>query len=297
MENKKKSFNYFQVLLFVIILCISSALILSLLAEGLREKQERAKELYKSKQLLKACSILSDNNFFLLEGNIAVFDKNQNILIKGTGNTKRATDQEILTLFQRRIKPYLTDDTGKLYSFEELKIEKEVYLEKHAKEGYFNLRYKLLYLVLPNLKKDKSPYGFVIPVNGYGVWGPIYGYLGIAADGDTVIGMTWYDQQETPGLGGNIALASFQNQFKGKKIFQKKKEGLLDYQKASLGIVVVKGDVKHVYGNSPMARSAVDGIAGASITVKGVNEALRKSLSPYRPFLLALHKKSQEEKG
>ncbi len=295
MESKKRSFSHFQVLLFVASLCVSSAFILSLLAEGLKEKQKKAKELYRSKQLLQACSILSENDFFLLNGNFAVYDQDKNILVKEKGDKKKATNKEILTLFQKRIQPYLTDSTGKLYSFEELKMSEETYLKEHSKEGYFHLRYKLLYLVLPNLEEKKIPYGFVIPINGYGLWGPIYGYLCIGADGDTVIGMTWYDQQETPGLGGNIALASFQNQFKGKKIFQKKRTGSFDDEKAPLGIVVVKGEVKQVYGNSLMAKSAVDGIAGASITVTGVNEAMRTSLQPYRPFLLMLHRKYQEE--
>jgi len=104
-----------------------------------------------------------------------------------------------------------------------------------------------------------------------------------------VLGMTWYDQKETPGLGGEISLPDWQKQFFGKVIFQKALSGQTNFERAPLGIKVVKTTVKETYGNSPLANSAVDGIAGASITVSSVNEALRASLNPYRPFLIKAH--------
>ncbi len=42
--------------------------------------------------------------------------------------------------------------------------------------------------------------GYVFPINGMGLWDAIYGFLAIKTDGDTVIGISWYDQKETPGL-------------------------------------------------------------------------------------------------
>ena len=74
---------------------------------------------------------------------------------------------------------------------------------------------------MPQPSPEILPYGYVIPINGYGLWDAIYGYLGLETDANTVLGMTWYDQKETPGLGGNIALPQWQEQFKNKVIFQK----------------------------------------------------------------------------
>ena len=44
----------------------------------------------------------------------------------------------------------------------------------------------------------------VIPIQGYGLWSTMYGYLALDADGETVDGITFYEHGETPGLGGEI---------------------------------------------------------------------------------------------
>ncbi|MBR4147780.1 MAG: FMN-binding protein [Bacteroidales bacterium] len=58
----------------------------------------------------------------------------------------------------------------------------------------------------------------VIPMEGKGLWGPIWGYIAIAPDGKTVIGAIFDHKSETPGLGGEITKEKFRNQFKGKQI-------------------------------------------------------------------------------
>ena len=138
--------------------------------------------------------------------------------------------------------------------------------------------YKLVYLIYTG--SDVT--GFVIPVNGYGLWDAIYGYLALKADGNTIIGATWYNQKETPGLGANIGEKEWQAHFDGKKIFQNSQ----DKKNSKLGIIVVKTTVKDELGASPLSHSAVDGIAGATVTRNGVQEAYKDSLGPYRNFLI-----------
>ena len=58
----------------------------------------------------------------------------------------------------------------------------------------------------------------VVPMEGKGLWGPIWGYIAIAPDGKTVIGAIFDHKSETPGLGGEITKEKFRNQFKGKQI-------------------------------------------------------------------------------
>ena len=58
----------------------------------------------------------------------------------------------------------------------------------------------------------------VIPLQGKGLWGPIWGYVAIAPDGKTIVGANFDHKSETPGLGGEITTEKFQNQFKGKQI-------------------------------------------------------------------------------
>lgn len=68
------------------------------------------------------------------------------------------------------------------------------------------------------LKQNGRLVGYALPVSGRGFWAPIEGIIGIDADGETVTGMAFYEQKETPGLGAEIAKAPFQDQFKEKKL-------------------------------------------------------------------------------
>ncbi len=205
----------------------------------------------------------------------------------------------------------VTDNRGAIFTLAEKNIDLAKYLETNKKSGFAHLPYKLFYVLLPNekdvgsskeselasdLAKDPSKtYAVVIPVSGFGLWGPIYGYIALSPNGDEVIGTTWYEHAETPGLGANIAEPWWQGQFYGKDIFQQSPSGKTDFKTANLGIVVVKGSVQNVYGTSARAKSAVDGISGATLTGDGVTAAYRNSLSPYRELLLKLHEQKGEK--
>lgn len=60
--------------------------------------------------------------------------------------------------------------------------------------------------------------GYALPIAGQGFWAPIKGIIGIAADRKTVTGIAIYEQNETPGLGGEVAQPPFQEQFQGKTL-------------------------------------------------------------------------------
>ncbi len=251
------------IILFIIILCGACALILSFLSSSLEKPQAKAKALYLSQELLIAANLIQPGE-------------------------KISVDQT-LKIYKKRVTPMLTNQNGDLLTFEEAGIDMTTYMQKNAKTGYAKLPYKLIYVI--KQKKSDQIYGYVIPVNGYGLWDAIYGYLAIAPDGDTVIGTTWYQQAETPGLGAEIATSKWQAQFPGKLIFRENPDGTTNYQSAPIGIMVVKTTVEQELKNSPAAKSAVDGIPGATKTSEGVSDAYQKSLNPYRPFLLKMQSK------
>lgn len=66
--------------------------------------------------------------------------------------------------------------------------------------------------------KDGELHAYSLPVEGQGFWDAIRGALGIAPDGERVLGIAFHEQNETPGLGGEILSAAFRNQFRGKKL-------------------------------------------------------------------------------
>jgi Na+-transporting NADH:ubiquinone oxidoreductase subunit C len=59
---------------------------------------------------------------------------------------------------------------------------------------------------------------YALPVEGPGFWATIKGVIGIAADTRTITGISFYEQNETPGLGGEIVKSEFRAQFVGKRI-------------------------------------------------------------------------------
>jgi len=59
---------------------------------------------------------------------------------------------------------------------------------------------------------------YAFPIEGPGFWGPIYGYLGVSADGAEIIGLVFIRHSETPGLGARIEELWFRKQFQGKSI-------------------------------------------------------------------------------
>ena len=114
----------------------------------------------------------------------------------------------------------------------------------------------------------------VVPLQGAGLWGPIWGYLGLSSDYQTVVGAVFDHKSETPGLGAEITTEKFQRQFPGKVIFQDGQFVSINVQKS--GIAVLPEDVQ---------RHSVDAISGGTITSHGVNDMIKNVLESYLPYI------------
>jgi Na+-transporting NADH:ubiquinone oxidoreductase subunit C len=117
-------------------------------------------------------------------------------------------------------------------------------------------------------EKEGEKY-YIFPLRGKGLWGPIWGYISLESDMNTVYGAVFDHKSETPGLGAEIKESWFENNFNGKKIFE---EGRF------VGIDVVKG------GADPGDNYAVDAISGGTITSKGLEDMIYDNLSAYDTF-------------
>ena len=111
---------------------------------------------------------------------------------------------------------------------------------------------------------------YVIPLRGAGLWGPIWGYIALNDDMNTVYGATFDHAGETPGLGAKIATAEFQAPFKGKTLF--------DANGDFVSLVVAKA------GEKADEIHKVDAISGGTITSKGLQKMLFDDLSGYVEF-------------
>ena len=120
------------------------------------------------------------------------------------------------------------------------------------------------------VKTDKGM-KYVLPVYGAGLWGPIWGYVSVNDDMNTIFGANFDHEGETPGLGAEISTTPFEEPFKGKQIF--------DATGKLVSILVAKvGEV------APEVHK-VDGISGGTITSKGLEKMLQDDFARYEKFL------------
>ena len=111
---------------------------------------------------------------------------------------------------------------------------------------------------------------YIVPMRGKGLWGPIWGYIALEEDLNTVFGANFDHKSETPGLGAEINEAAFQKQFEGKKLFDESGE--------FTSILVRKGGAREGAANE------VDAISGGTITSDGVTNMLRNGIGNYLPY-------------
>ncbi len=189
---------------------------------------------------------------------------------KGPGSVREIPKDQLTYIqecYRKYIRAIVIDSEGRIITGEAVvpeAIELDAELDKPVKER----RYPL-YMRIDNGKAS----AYCFPVYGKGLWSSIYGYMALEADCNTVRGVTFYKQGETPGLGGEVQSDWFQDSFIGKKI--------LDEKGGPVSITVLKGKAAP---SSPGAIHQVDGISGATLTGKGVTALLKKSILLYEPY-------------
>jgi len=202
------------------------------------------------------------------------FAKQQNILyamgVNENGDDKGAVNfiptAVVETEFENYIKVQYVIENGK--STEDnnaylIDLKKQLAAKKKGKD------YKLPVFV--GNKEDKNYY--IIPMYGKGLWDAIWGYVALD-ESMTVQGVYFDHKGETPGLGANIKMRYFMDDFTGESILNGK-----NYS----GIAVAKGN------NDPLNKTKddneVDALAGATITGNGVAAMIKESVNLYKPYL------------
>ncbi|GLR75515.1 Na(+)-translocating NADH-quinone reductase subunit C [Aliivibrio sifiae] len=189
----------------------------------------------------------------------AVLDK-QSKIVQVAGVTGEGTVPE---LFAANIEPRLVDfKTGEFVdgdaaTYDQRKAAKDpkqsIKLTAEQDKAKIIRRANLgvVYLV----KSGDTVSKVIIPVHGTGLWSMMYAFVAVETDGNTVAGITYYDQAETPGLGGEVENPTWRAQFVGKKLFD---------ENHNPAIKIVKG------GAPAGSEHGVDGLSGATLTGNGV---------------------------
>ncbi len=217
-----------------------------------------------------------------------LLDRNRNILsAAGMYDPAVHSDADVERLFQQFTPRMVDIEEGRFLSAEEVEalgLDPATYDAQSAKndpelstalsgdEDPASIRRRVDYATV-YLRESESGDGYetvVLPVNGYGLWGIMYGYLALEGDGNTIRGIGFYEDQETPGLGGEINNPQWQSQWPGKQIYSEDDE---------VAFRVVKGGAT--------GEHAIDALSGATLTSRGVENMIQFWLGDrgFGPFL------------
>jgi len=218
--------------------CIVCSVLVSTASVCLRERQNRNKRLEKRMNILMAAGLLE-------AGGQADVDE-----------LFRQIDTRVVDLSTHKLVDVAPEDVDPAKDAQDPDRSIDV---RDPKLGMKRLgKHQLIYLT----EKDGRIERVVLPVVGKGLWSTMYGFLALDSDMDTIKSMAFYQHGETPGLGGEVDSAQW-------------KESWIKYEKRAFdeqgnpAIRVVKGQA------DPKAVHDVDGLSGATLTSRGVENLVR----------------------
>ena len=129
-------------------------------------------------------------------------------------------------------------------------------------------RHAIIYLVRDDAGEVET---VIFPVHGQGLWSTMYGLLALDTDGNTVEALRFYQHEETPGLGDQIDRETWLSQWEGKEVYDAEGVPRIEVMRSQAGDSVFQ----------------VDGLAGATLTGRGVTNLMRYWLGPdgYGPYI------------
>ncbi len=248
-------------------LCLVCAVFVSMAAVALKPMQVTNKELDMKKNILDVAGLLQ-------------------------------ADTDIEKAFAEKIESKLVDletgdyAEGNANAYDQRKAAKDpaqsVLIPKEKDTAHIRFKAKLAKVYL--VKEGGTTKSIILPINGYGLWSTLYGFLSVEADGQTVQSINFYDQAETPGLGGEVVNPNWRALWKGKKVYAETDQASSDkgqIAEADVGepaLSLIKGTVDNSKAGS---QYQVDGLAGATLTSTGVTNLVRywTSKEGFAPYL------------
>ena len=217
--------------LYAAIMVILVAAVLASVSMALKPRQKRNFEIEKKKNILASVNIESDAT-----------------------NAEKIYSEKILKEYVVNVKGEETD--GDAFNTD---LKKE-----RAKEA--------MEMALPIFEfQTEEGIKYVLPLRGSGLWGPIWGFISLNEDMNTIYGANFDHEGETPGLGAEISTTQFEKEFIGKQLF--------DDTGKLVSILVAK------VGEVAPEEHRVDGISGGTITSKGLQNMLKDDFTSYQEFL------------
>lgn len=239
MADVKNNDSIGKTLLVVLVLCLICSIVVAGSAVGLKPRQQEQRALDKQRNILAVAG-----------------------LMKADMNAS-----EVASVYAERITPRLLDlKTGELLTKDPASFNPSQALKDPAQSlsldasqdpAGIKRRSNIVEIYLVK-NASKQVQEVVLPIYGNGLWSMMYAFVALDTDGRTVKGITYYDQGETPGLGGEVENPNWRQQFVGKKVLD---------DNGMPALKVVKGAAR------PGDEYAVDGLSGATLTSNGVQHS------------------------
>jgi Na+-transporting NADH:ubiquinone oxidoreductase subunit C len=228
---------------FAVLICLVCALFVAGSAVGLKDRQDANILLDRQKKVLTVAGLMEDG--------------------------ERLTREEITLAFEASIQQKVIDlKTGELRpeidgaSFDQQAAAKDPETSYPAPENPSKVRRLPNDALVFDVVEDGELKTLILPIEGYGLWGTLYGYIALAPDARTIVGITFYSHKETPGLGGEVDNPRWKALWPGRLAFNDRGKPV---------IAVIKG----VAGSVEDDPYNVDGLSGATITSRGVTALVR----------------------
>jgi Na+-transporting NADH:ubiquinone oxidoreductase subunit C len=231
----------------VVAVCLVCSIIVAGSAVGLRDLQQTNVAIDKQSNIVEAAGLSE-----LAAGDIAgTFDKyiEEKFVNLETGQYVDKPTKDYDMYKAAKMPEYTVKVTGSNVGFQQRASIASVYIVKNDAGEVTRL---------------------ILPVHGSGLWDLMYGFLAVDADGNTVRELVYYQQKETPGLGGEVLNPKWKAKWDGKKL----------YNNGEVAIQVKKGD-------NASNQYAVDALSGATLTSNGVQNTLSYWVGEngYGPYL------------
>ncbi len=244
---------------FAAAVCVICSLLVSSTAVVLKDKQDANKLFYKQQKVLDVSGLVAAGEIPTLGEVTALFEERIDIQVLNMETGAFDTESGI------------TDPVA----YDQLKASKDLKMSFAVDANKAKVARMPNHITVYTIKDEDGAVSlYVLPVEGMGLWGTMYGFVALDQDLNTIKGLTFYKHKETPGLGAEIDNPNWKAKWPGRQAFD---------ATGAVTISVIKGPA----GSPEEAPHQVDGLSGATLTSNGVTNLLKFWLGEYGfgPFL------------
>ncbi len=239
-----------KTLIVAIALCLICSVAVSMTAVALKPQQERNATLAREWQILRVAGLLEEG----VDQSVLFEQVQPRMVDMDSGEFTQSFDARSFNIQAAARDPNIAEPLG-------------------PDEDIAGIGVRMRYMPVFLVEEDGELATVVLPVWTKGLYSTLRGFLALRGDGNTVQGLTFYEDGETPGLGGEINNPRWQAQWEDKQVFG---------EDGNVRIRVTK--------NATDPDHDIDALSGATLTSRGVDNMMNFWMGEagFGPFLANL---------